>query len=100
MTRLELHKALESIRPNCQWEEQELQDGSFSFIWTDSSPAPTIEEVSDAHATLQATNYKELRKVAYPPIGDQLDALWKGGQAWDDMKVIIDSVKAQYPKPE
>jgi hypothetical protein len=34
----------------------------------------------------------------YPPIGDQLDALWKGGQPQADMKLIIDGVKATYPK--
>jgi hypothetical protein len=33
-----------------------------------------------------------------PPIGDQLDALWKGGQPEADMKLIIDGVKATHPK--
>ena len=42
--------------------------------------------------------YQELRVQAYPPIGDQLDALWKGGQPEADMKLIIDGVKATYPK--
>ena len=42
--------------------------------------------------------YTELRQAAYPPIGDQLDALWKGGQSQADMKIIIDGVKATYPK--
>jgi hypothetical protein len=43
--------------------------------------------------------YKDIRKAEYPPIGDQLDALWKGGQAAADMKAIIDGVKAKHPKP-
>ena len=43
--------------------------------------------------------YTELRRKAYPPIGDQLDAIWKGGQAEIDMKLIIDGVKATYHKP-
>ena len=42
--------------------------------------------------------YQELRAKAYPPIGDQLDALWKGGQPEADMKLIIDGVKATHPK--
>ena len=42
--------------------------------------------------------YQELRVQAYPPIGDQLDALWKGGQPEADMKLIIDGVKATHPK--
>ena len=40
------------------------------------------------------------RRVAYPPIGDQLDALWKGGAEQAKMKEIILAVKAAYPKPE
>lgn len=35
-----------------------------------------------------------------PNIGDQLDALWKGGQAQADMKATIDKVKSDFPKPE
>jgi hypothetical protein len=46
-----------------------------------------------------ATQYKRDRQAAYPPIGDQLDALWKGGEDRDAMKAIIDAVKATYPKP-
>jgi hypothetical protein len=42
--------------------------------------------------------YSVKRANAYPPIGDQLDALWKGGQSQADMKLIIDGVKATYPK--
>ena len=43
--------------------------------------------------------YFELRRRAYPRIGDQLDALWKGGADAAAMKKIIDAVKAKYPKP-
>jgi hypothetical protein len=42
--------------------------------------------------------YAELRAKAYPKLEDQLDALWKGGQPQADMKIIIDGVKATYPK--
>ena len=34
----------------------------------------------------------------YPPIGDQLDALWKGGDDAAAMKVIVDKVKSDNPK--
>ena len=44
--------------------------------------------------------YKDDRRAAYPPIGDQLDALWKGGDAEAAMKVIVDKVKSDNPKPE
>jgi len=44
-------------------------------------------------------SYRGLRAKAYPPIGDQLDALWKGGQEQTAMKALIEKVKADYPKP-
>lgn len=43
--------------------------------------------------------YRELRAKAYPPVGDQLDAIWKGGQEQAAMKALIDKVKSDYPKP-
>ena len=46
-----------------------------------------------------AVAYKQARQEAYPEIGDQLDALWKGGDAQAAMKVIVDKVKSDNPKP-
>ena len=44
------------------------------------------------------TQYQLDRKAEYPPIGDQLDALWKGGDDAAAMKVIVDKVKSDNPK--
>jgi hypothetical protein len=44
--------------------------------------------------------YQTLRAAEYPPIGDQLDALWKGGDAAAAMLAQVQAVKAKYPKPE
>jgi hypothetical protein len=46
------------------------------------------------------TAYKSERSAEYPPIGDQLDALWKGGEAAAEMLAKVQAVKAKYPKPE
>ena len=46
------------------------------------------------------TEYKRQRAAAYPPIGDQLDALFKAGVFPADMAAMIQAVKAKYPKPE
>jgi hypothetical protein len=43
-------------------------------------------------------SYEELRRSEYPPIEDQLDALWKGGKEASDMKDIILATKLKYPK--
>lgn len=44
------------------------------------------------------TDYRALRVRDYPPIADQLDALWKGGEALDEMRAQVMAVKAKYPK--
>ena len=46
-------------------------------------------------------DYYAKRRDAYPKIGDQLDAFWKGPQspAYREMLGKIDAVKARYPKP-
>lgn len=49
---------------------------------------------------LAKTQYQRDRAAEYPPIGDQLDALWKGGDAATVMLAQVQAVKAKYPKPE
>jgi len=44
------------------------------------------------------TDYQRSRAAEYPPIGDQLDALWKGGTAAAEMLVLVQAVKTKYPK--
>lgn len=43
--------------------------------------------------------YKAQRAAAYPSITDQLDALWKGGDAAAEMLTRVQAVKTEYPKP-
>jgi hypothetical protein len=43
--------------------------------------------------------YQLQRRPEYPSLADQLDALWKGGQAVEEMKAKIEAVKHKYPKP-
>jgi len=66
---------------------------------SDQNTARDKEEA--AFATNQAaTQYITERVKGYPTIGDQLDALWKGGDDQAAMKVIVDKVKSDNPKPE
>ena len=50
------------------------------------------------NAWVDPNAYKAKRAAEYPPIGDQLDALWKGGDAAAEMLAIVQAVKAKYPK--
>jgi len=51
-----------------------------------------VQAYVDAHA------YIAKRQAEYPSIGDQLDALWKGGDAAAEMLAKVQAVKAKYPK--
>lgn len=43
--------------------------------------------------------YADLRRAEYPPLPDQMDAYWKGGDAEASMRGLIMAIKAKYPKP-
>jgi len=50
----------------------------------------------EAYAKTQEYIFK--RKAEYPNIGDQLDALWKGGAEAEAMLAKVQAVKQKYPK--
>lgn len=56
------------------------------------------EIVVTAHGKFLADDHASLRRMEYPPIGDQLDALWKGGSDAEEMRARVQSVKEKYPK--
>ena len=59
---------------------------------------PVQYDVTVVQAYMDANAYKEKRIGEYPPIGDQLDALWKGGDAAAEMLAKVQAVKTKYPK--
>lgn len=95
--------ALQNLKPGATWE---LRNEDYDTLqWTDLiQTRPTKVEVETEARRLQAEwdvlEYQRLRAPKYPPIGDQLDALWKGGTAAEEMLAKVQAVKAQYPKPE
>ena len=55
---------------------------------------------SAVQAYIDAHSYIAKRVAEYPTIGDQLDALWKGGDAQTEMLAKVMAVKAKYPKEQ
>lgn len=49
---------------------------------------------------LLAHDWQALRADEYPSLKDQLDAMWKGGKAAEEMAVLVQAVKEKYPKTE
>jgi len=55
-------------------------------------------DLAAVNAYVDANEYKSKRATEYPSIGDQLDALWKGGDAAEEMLAKVQAVKTKYPK--
>ena len=57
-------------------------------------------EFFEAMQSFENSLYGAKRQKEYPPIGDQLDALWKGGEEAAAMLAKVQAVKAKYPKEQ
>ena len=84
--------------PNKDFVCRDDGNGVFIEAWLSANPQPTTEEIIAAIAQYEANEYKRQRAPEYPPIGDQLDALWKGGDAAAEMLALVQAVKDKYPK--
>lgn len=79
-------------------------DGSQDHFIGDKTPITQAEADAIAVAKMAAMGfpvppaYVTQREMEYPPIGDQLDAMWKGGTEAAVMRAKINAVKAKYPK--
>ena len=65
----------------------------------DEQGNPVTYNEATVQAYIDSQAYIENRKREYPLIGDQLDALWKGGDAAAEMLAKVQAVKTKYPKP-
>ena len=87
------HNAIYALYPNVVT----IDDGTGAFD-VDGNKVEIDMDVVNAWVDPDAYKYK--RVTEYPPIGDQLDALWKGGDAAAEMLAKVQAVKTKYPKPE
>jgi hypothetical protein len=72
-----------------------VDDGTGAF---DKDGNKVEIDLDAVNAWVDPEAYKYKRAKEYPPIGDQLDALWKGGDAAAEMLAKVQAVKAKYPK--
>lgn len=100
MNREDFFAAMELLRPNAEWAVTFENDG-FKLDWKDTFQSkPTDAEIWAALPVAELQKVQKERKLAYPPIGDQLDAIWKGGTAFEEMQAKCMEVKEQHPKPD
>ena len=96
--------ALLVLAPNSSWVLRNDPMVYTNLEWLEpESIKPTEAEITAEIARLQSeherTEYQRQRAPEYPAIGDQLDALWKGGEAAAEMLAKVQAVKMKYPKP-
>ena len=95
---IELDEILLSLCPAARWSVINNE-----IVWHDTVVSqPSAEEIQLERVRLQtlrdSTQYRQQRAAEYPPIGDQLDALFHAGVFPTEMANLIAAVKAKYPK--
>ena len=84
------HQAIFATHPNITTiRGDEAFDAEGNIVAYDKD---AVQAYVDAHA------YIAKRQAEYPSIGDQLDALWKGGDAQAEMLAKVLAVKQLHPK--
>jgi hypothetical protein len=76
-----------------------------NIVWTSKTlEKPSEEEIANKIEELkikqEKTEYQRQRAPEYPPIGDQLDALFHTGVFPPEMAEKIQAIKDKYPKPQ
>jgi hypothetical protein len=92
---MEITKAASILRPGTSWNH----NGKDLIQADDGTPRVPVPAQAELDPIIKSDQYVENRVKEYPPIGDQLDAIWKGGVDSDNMKALIASIKTKYPKP-
>jgi hypothetical protein len=93
--------ALNYLQPSARFGI--LNDDYDLIDWhSEDKTKPTREEVEAVLAKFNSdyvdTEYKRKRADEYPPIGDQLDALFHAGVFPPDMAAKIQEIKDKFPK--
>ena len=66
-------KAIESLKPGATWSAKGKDGENITWGKVSGTP-PTLAEIDAEVARLE---YQHKRSAAYPPIGEQLDSLYK-----------------------
>jgi hypothetical protein len=84
--------------------ESEEYDPNYSYSLVDGKAVKgdliqiDTEEEERLIQEVQSTEYQRQREFEYPPIGDQLDALFHAGVFPEEMASKIQLIKNKYPK--
>jgi len=100
-----LFQAIISLRPDAIISVLEDHDTEAIVEVHNDTVLPSDEEIIAECQRMEAAgmtfgDYRKNRELEYPPLGDQLDALFHAGAFPEDMAAKLAAVKAAHPKPE
>ena len=104
MRRIGLLQAIYSLLPTAEISVTMGDQASEDKVkWHNPSESPftdeeLLAEVDKLQAEHDSQEYARNRATAYPPIGDQLDALFHAGVFPSEMASTLQAVKDKYPK--
>ena len=100
---MNIAQALKSLIPNCEFSVEDNDYEKITWFECNEDPQPSKKDIEAEIDRLKAeherTEYQRQRKLEYPSIGDQLDALFHAGAFPPEIAEKIQSVKDKYPKP-
>ena len=81
---------------------KDKHDGYYQFDWDGVSELPEwskgMTQIAVVVPVTIPPTYRQLRAAAYPPIGDQLDDLFRQGAFSPEMAAQLKAVKTAHPK--
>lgn len=94
---MDITQAAARLRPGTAWNYDSINGLRQA---EDANPRVSVPSQAELDAVIAKHDYHAKRALEYPSLNDQLDAIWKGGAALEEMRAQILAVKAKYPKPE
>ena len=97
---MDILQAARQLVPGTSWN---LKDGQLVQA-EDGTPRVSPPTQEALQILIDATAYQDRRRLAYPSVGDQLDAIWKILNGTTDAESVsvrekILAVKVNHPKP-
>jgi len=92
---MHIHQAIMQLNPTAVTVAGNEEIG---FQAWDSNNNLVSINIEEAQALVDSKAYQDSRRSEYPPIGDQLDDLFKAGAFSTEMTATLQAVKDKYPK--
>jgi hypothetical protein len=92
---IKILEAIEAINSNAKVVVRGNDIDSCEIEWLEGTSEISKEDIK---AKISSMEYISKRQVEYPPIGEQLDMIYRAGQGGDEFQKAIKAIKDKYPK--